>query len=128
MPSREELMIGEVREPRLVQRVKKDPHTGQVLREWSEWVLPDGRVQKHGVERQFHLNGAPHWERHFEYGEPVGHWRGWYADGSPLEAAQVNLYDQSSTLLQSQQTAASGAYPLQQPGNAGQLANHAGVL
>ena len=33
-----------------------------------------------------------------------------YGDGMPLEAAQVNLYDQSSVLLQSQQTGVSGAY------------------
>ena len=33
-----------------------------------------------------------------------------YGDGTPLEAAQVNLYDQSSVLLQSQQTDVSGAY------------------
>ena len=84
MPSREELMIGEVREPRLIQRVKEDPHTGQVLREWSEWVLPDGRIERHGIERQYHPDGAPHWVRHFDHGKPVGHWRGWYPDGSRL--------------------------------------------
>ena len=33
-----------------------------------------------------------------------------YGDGTPLEAAHVNLYDQSSALLQSQQTGVSGAY------------------
>ena len=33
-----------------------------------------------------------------------------YGDGSPLESAQVNLYDQSTVLLQSRQTDVSGAY------------------
>lgn len=82
IPSKRELRIGEVREPELVERVTRHPHTGVVLRTWSEWLLPSGEVERHGREQTWYASGAKEWEREFDHGRPVGHWRGWYEDGT----------------------------------------------
>jgi len=57
VPSLDELRVGEVREPKLVAHVTRNPHTGVVVREWS---------------------------REFDHGTPVGHWQGWYEDGARM--------------------------------------------
>lgn len=83
-PSLDSLRIGEVEEPVLVERTTRHPHTKELLRRWSEWVLPDGTTQKHGPETEWYPNGELKWEREFDRGEPVGHWRGFHANGAPM--------------------------------------------
>ena len=84
IPSLDELRVGSEREPRLVEHTTHNPHTGVLVREWSEWVLPSGRTEKHGRERTWYASGAPEWEREFDHGTPTGHWQGWYEDGTRL--------------------------------------------
>lgn len=84
IPSLDELRVGEVREPKLVAHVTRNPHTGVVVREWSEWQVISGIGEKHGAERTWYPNGEREWEREFDHGTPVGHWQGWYEGGARM--------------------------------------------
>lgn len=83
-PSLDSLRIGEVKEPVLVERTTRHPRTKELLRSWSEWVMPDGSTRKHGTETEWYPTGQLKWEREFDDGESVGHWRGFHVNGAPM--------------------------------------------
>jgi antitoxin component YwqK of YwqJK toxin-antitoxin module len=56
---------------------------GSVRSESSMLVWPDGRAERHGVEREYHASGALASEGRFEHGAPAGVWRPWFQDGTP---------------------------------------------
>ena len=116
IPSLDELRVGEVRESQLVEHVTRHSKTGVVLRTWSEWSAPSGRGDKHGPERTWYQSGAREWEREFDHGTPIGHWRGWYEDGTPMaesfhstDSATVMSFWHSNGQLSAQGPALNGA-------------------
>ena len=60
---------------------RRDPATGQVLREWSVKVLPGERSVLHGRERTWTRDGALEWDREWRDGEPHGRWTRWWREG-----------------------------------------------
>ncbi len=67
-------------EPVPVQREELDPSTGTVIHSWSEILLADGRVVKHGAEHEWYPDGTPRSEREFDHGSGTGRWRTWHAN------------------------------------------------
>ncbi len=65
--------------------------------EWSVLAWPDGRVERDGVEREFHPNGTLRSEGSFAHGVPVGVWRTWFADGRPRSEVDFGSPDASTT-------------------------------
>ena len=47
--------------------------------------MPSGEVLRHGSEQTWYPSGAKEWQREFDHGRRIGHWRGWYADGARSE-------------------------------------------
>ena len=43
---------------------------------------PDGRVERHGAEREWFPDGTPKSERSYDHERPTGVWRSWYESGA----------------------------------------------
>lgn len=69
--------------PEFEARTEVDPETGAVVREWTEYRTEKGFLQRHGKEIRRWPDGSLRAERVFAFGEPVGHSREWYEDGTP---------------------------------------------
>lgn len=79
MPEREQASF---EEPRVEWRTRKDEQTDRVTRTWFVLVYPDGRVERHGVEREFHPEGVLAAEREYQHGQPSGSWKTWWPSGA----------------------------------------------
>ena len=85
-------------EPLRTPREEVDPATGTVLHSWSEIVEPDGRVVKHGLEREWYPDGTPKSERSFDHGNGTGQWRTWYQGGAVSYEYRFGAPDEPTTM------------------------------
>lgn len=84
-------------EPRLEPRTLRDGGTRRVVRAWFVLVHPDGRIERHGIDRRWYPDGTYAAEREYAHDEPVGRWTSWWPSGS-LRSDYLYLGDRATTM------------------------------